>query len=193
MGELGSRRHVEFAKRHPEVVLDGARADEQLRRDLAVGVALSWESRDLRLLRGELVERLDRSLAGVLTGRRELDPCALGERLHPEVREQFVGEPELRPGVQPTARAPQPLAVEEMRPGKVETQARRLQPSDRLAIEGAAMMPSPVRDRDQPGGPRTTRLRSMSIIPSLILSGSGVVVAAIAYVDRDDAMAPVGP
>jgi hypothetical protein len=36
---------------------------------------------------GEVVECLDGPFAGVLAGRLELDAGALGERLHPELRE----------------------------------------------------------------------------------------------------------
>lgn len=53
----------------------------------------------------------------------------------PEVPEQCVGEPELRPGVQPSARTAQPLAVEEMSPSEVEAQTRGLEQRDGLAIE----------------------------------------------------------
>ena len=43
------------------------------------------------LLRSQLVECVNRSLAGVLTGRLELDSGALGGRLDPEVREAGIG------------------------------------------------------------------------------------------------------
>src|SRR5882724_996638 len=94
-GELGARPHAELAERLAQVVLDRARADEELRGDLPVGASLRCKTRDLRLLRGQLVERLDGSPAGALAGRLELDPRALGERLHPEVGEELVGGPEL--------------------------------------------------------------------------------------------------
>ncbi len=42
--ELGSRGHVQLAKRLAQVVLDRARADEELRGDLAVRVALGREA-----------------------------------------------------------------------------------------------------------------------------------------------------
>ena len=71
--ELRARLHVELAERLAQVVLDRARADEELRGDLAVGVALRREARDLRLLRRELVERVDGPLAGMLACRLQLD------------------------------------------------------------------------------------------------------------------------
>src|SRR3954464_15098544 len=82
--KLGPGLHVELAERLAEVVLDGARADEQLSGDLAVGVPLRREAWDLKLPRGQLVDRLRGPLAGMLAGRLQLDPSALGERLHAE-------------------------------------------------------------------------------------------------------------
>src|SRR5438552_10656581 len=42
--ELGSRLHVELPERLPQVILDGARADEELRGDLPVRVSLGDEA-----------------------------------------------------------------------------------------------------------------------------------------------------
>jgi hypothetical protein len=47
---------------------------------------------DLGLLRGELVNRVHTPLAGTLARRLQLDPRPLGERLHPEVGEELVGQ-----------------------------------------------------------------------------------------------------
>jgi len=52
------------------VVLDGARADEQLGRDVSIRVSVCRKPRDLTLLWRELVECLDGPFAGVLTGRQ---------------------------------------------------------------------------------------------------------------------------
>jgi hypothetical protein len=41
-------------------------------------------------LGGQVVARVDGPFAGALAGRLELDPRALGERLHAELRERFV-------------------------------------------------------------------------------------------------------
>jgi hypothetical protein len=46
-----------------------------------------------------LIERIDRPLAGALTGRLQLDPCALRERFHPEIAEGVMRQPELGPCV----------------------------------------------------------------------------------------------
>src|SRR5437764_442081 len=68
--ELRARLDAELAKHLVKVVLDGACADEQPGCDLSVGLPLRREARDLRLLRGELVERVHGSFAGPLTGRQ---------------------------------------------------------------------------------------------------------------------------
>lgn len=46
-GELRARLHIELPERLPEVVLDRPRADQPLSGDLAGGVALRREARDL--------------------------------------------------------------------------------------------------------------------------------------------------
>src|ERR1700689_2263786 len=84
MRELCACLDVEFAERLAKVVLHGARAEEQSSGDLSVGVAVRREARDLHLLRSELVSRIHASFAGTLARRVQLEPCALGERLHPK-------------------------------------------------------------------------------------------------------------
>jgi hypothetical protein len=74
-----------------EVVLDGARAHEQLRGDLDVGRALRDKFCDLGLLGRQIVGRVGRPLARTLSRRTQLDPCAFGERLTAELREEVVG------------------------------------------------------------------------------------------------------
>ena len=63
-------------------------ADEQLRGDLPVGVAVARRGGRSGPPAGSVVEGLDGPFAGMLAGRLQLDPCALGERLHPEVGEE---------------------------------------------------------------------------------------------------------
>jgi hypothetical protein len=76
------------------VVLDRARADEQLSGDLSVRISLCHEARDLRLLRSQLAERVHRPVAGMLPCRRELESSAFGERLHPELDAMFIAKPD---------------------------------------------------------------------------------------------------
>ena len=56
--ELAAGADAELGEDLAQVVLDGARADEQPRADLRVGEAVARQPGDLRLLRGELVARL---------------------------------------------------------------------------------------------------------------------------------------
>jgi len=116
------------------VVLDRARADEKPSRDLPIGQPLSHQARDLGLLRSQLIERLGAPLAGVLAGRLELDAGALGERLDAGVGEKFVGDPQLLAGVEATATAPQPFAIQEMRPSQLDADARSSEPCYRFLI-----------------------------------------------------------
>ena len=92
-------------------------------------------SRDLPLLRGQIVARLDRPLAHLLARRQQLPARALGERLHPDRRELLVGGAELLARVDPATLAAQPLAVEQVRAGELGPQPGAAQPLDRLAIQ----------------------------------------------------------
>jgi hypothetical protein len=100
------------------------------------------KARDLRLLRGELVERVHGPLAGALACGLQLGPGALGERLHPEVGEEVVGDPQLLACVKASALASQPLTVEQMSPREVQKQACGLQTGDRLAVKRLGCFPS---------------------------------------------------
>ena len=71
-GELRARLDAELAEHLVEVVLDSARADEQSSCDLSVRLPLGGKARDLRLLRGELVERVHGPFAGALACRQQL-------------------------------------------------------------------------------------------------------------------------
>src|SRR5918999_2033376 len=62
-----------------KVPFDGAWANEQVDADLRVGVAFGCEPHDLRLLRREIVARLDGALSYGLARSEELAAGALGE------------------------------------------------------------------------------------------------------------------
>src|SRR5579863_8749141 len=93
--QLRPRSDSQFAECLVQVVLDGAWADEQLGGDLSVGVSLRDEAGDLLLLRRQLTECLDGAGTRMLAGRQQLDPRALGERLHAEGGEHAVGDTKL--------------------------------------------------------------------------------------------------
>src|SRR5262245_17206028 len=70
--KLGARAHAELREHLAQVVLDGARAEEQPAGDVAVRRALGGEARDLQLLRCEVVDRAGVALAGGLAGGAQL-------------------------------------------------------------------------------------------------------------------------
>jgi hypothetical protein len=85
--ELVAGLDAELAERLPQVVVNGAAADEELGGDFRVRGTVGGEAGDLCFLGGQVVERLDGPFARMLAGRLELDPGTLGERFHAEVRE----------------------------------------------------------------------------------------------------------
>jgi hypothetical protein len=117
--ELVAGLHAELAERFAEVVVDRARADEQLGRDFLVGGPICREPGDLRFLGGQVVARLDAPLAGVLTGRLQLDPSAPGERLHAELAKQLVSGAQLLARVAAPVLAAQPFAVQKVSAGEL--------------------------------------------------------------------------
>jgi hypothetical protein len=86
--------------------------------------AVASELRDVPLLRGELVVRLDGALAHPLASGLQFDAGTLGECFHADRGEQVVGGAELRARIGTPALAAQPLAVEQMRAGEFRTQPR---------------------------------------------------------------------
>src|SRR5262249_60965083 len=101
-----------------------------------VGSAGAGQQRDLRLLGGELVARLDAVLACLLARGDQLPARALGERLHPDRVEHVVGRAQLPARVDASAFAAQPLPIDEVCAGEVRTDPRAAQPVDRLAVKG---------------------------------------------------------
>src|SRR6266568_6962346 len=77
-GELATRCQVELPEDLAEVIVHGARAEEQPSGDLAVRGAPGGQERDLRLLRGEVAASVVGSLARAPSGRGKLDAGALG-------------------------------------------------------------------------------------------------------------------
>ena len=139
-----------------QVVLDRARADEQLRGDLAVRVSLRHEARDLRLLRRQLTQGVDGAFASVLAGRLQLDARALGERLHAEVGEEAVGRPQLPACINASALTSQPFAVEEVSTSEIDGHPSSTESVDRLDVEllgSLIVREERLRARRDPEGP----------------------------------------
>ena len=91
--------------------------------------------RDLQLLRGQVVERLDRALAHRLPGGEQLATRALGEDLHADLGQQRVRGAELLAGVDAAVLAPQPLAVDQHRAAERDADAGAGEALDRLSVE----------------------------------------------------------
>jgi hypothetical protein len=77
MGELRARGDAELGEDFAQVVVDRARREEELRRDLLVRKPISDEADDLQLLRSQLVDGAGIALAGCLARGAKLCPCAL--------------------------------------------------------------------------------------------------------------------
>ena len=90
---MGADAHRERVEGFAEVVVDGAGADEQLSGDFLIRGPLGREARDLCFLRGRRLALIDVTPSRGSSGRPELDPGALGERFHAELREQRMGAP----------------------------------------------------------------------------------------------------
>jgi hypothetical protein len=82
--ELSSGADAELGEDLAQMPLHGARAEEEPGADLGVGEPVAGQLGDLALLRGQIVARLDSSLADPLARRLQLSEGALGERLHPD-------------------------------------------------------------------------------------------------------------
>ena len=65
--QLDPRRRIQFPKGLPEVVLDSLGAEEQLRRDLAIGAPQGGQPCHLRLLGRQLIDGFGRTLARTLS------------------------------------------------------------------------------------------------------------------------------
>src|SRR5450631_209501 len=133
--ELPARADAELGEYLAQVPLDGARTEEQLGADLRIRQPVTGEPGDLRLLRGELARRLGPPLAHVLPGGQQLAAGAPGEPPDPHHGQHLVGLAERLACVYASARAAQPLAVEQMSPGQLRAELGTAEPVDRLAIE----------------------------------------------------------
>jgi len=126
---------VELAEHLAQVVGHGAGTDEQLPGDLRVRRSLGREPGDSRLLRGELVASLDAASADLFAGGAQLDASAVRKQLGPERIEDLVGGAKLLAGLVSAPLAPQPFAVQEMRPAQFRDCRRLLQLLDSLAVQ----------------------------------------------------------
>src|SRR5690349_1860447 len=113
-GELRPRRHVELAEHLAEVIVDGARADEQLRGDFAVRRSGRGEVRYPRFLRREVDGGLRGAGAGALAGRAQFGGGLLGEPVRAHRGKHVMRGTQLVPRVPPPLGPAEPLAVEQV-------------------------------------------------------------------------------
>ena len=119
-----------------QVVLNGARTDEQPRTDLGVGQPVAGQSGDQRFLRCEQAEGDRGASARCLAGGRQLAAGPLGEPLCTKPVEQLVGGAQLLAGVDSTVFAAQPLAIHQLGPSQVKRDMATAEARNRLPVEG---------------------------------------------------------
>ena len=123
-----------------EVVLDRARTDEQLSRDLSVRVSLCDEAGDLRLLRRQLAKGIGGSSPNMLASRFQFNACTFGERLHPEVGEEVVRCPQLSSCIDEPALTSQPFTEEQVCTGEINRDPSPTESFNRLDVERLGSM-----------------------------------------------------
>src|SRR3954466_2384622 len=116
--------------------LDGAGAEEEPGRYLGVGEAVSGEPCDLRLLGCEHIAGFGRPSARLLAGGQPLAVGALGERPHRHDSEHLVSGMQLLASRSAAAGSAKPLAVEQVRAGKLRALPRTAQSLNRLVVKG---------------------------------------------------------
>src|SRR5215469_18119940 len=113
---------------------DGARADEQFGADLRVRSARDGESRDVLLLRCEVIASVVSALADGLTGREQFVSRALGEAVRTDRGERVMRGAQLLARIDSAAFAPQPFPVEQLPAGEFHAQAGTSEQRDRVAV-----------------------------------------------------------
>src|SRR5262249_58057031 len=101
--ELAAGGEIELGEDLAQVVLDGARAEEQLGGDLRVRQARPGQPRDLGLLGREVTVRAGGAPAGALAGRQQFAAGPLGRRPPCPRAEHALRRAPLRPPPRPAA------------------------------------------------------------------------------------------
>ena len=84
--------------------------------------------------------RIHGPFSGMSARRLQLGPCTLGERVHPEVAKEVVGDLQLLARVKASAFASQPFAVEKVSTGKIDGDPGSAESLDRLDVELFSML-----------------------------------------------------
>src|SRR5262245_53782546 len=119
VAEPPARANTQLPEHLVQVVLRGARADEELGTDLWVGAPLGREPGDHGFLGGEHVGGVDGAFAYGLAGGQQLGAGPLGERMGPDTAQHVVREAQLLSRVHAPVLAAQPFAIQEMCAGEL--------------------------------------------------------------------------
>ena len=120
MRELAARADAQLGEDLAEVVLGGARADEQVGSDLGIRQPVPGQPRDLGLLSSQLDSGFDGALAGGLPGGLQFAARSLGERGDAHRGEHVLRGAQFVPRVPPSFGPAQPLAVEQVSAREVD-------------------------------------------------------------------------
>jgi hypothetical protein len=104
----------------PEVELDRARAEEELRGSFLVRSASRDDARDLQLLRGQLVDSARVTFARRLAASTKLGAGTLGPGRCPQLFEELERDPEMLTRLPRVTTTPERLAVDQLGPGSLE-------------------------------------------------------------------------
>src|SRR5215208_3039407 len=119
--------------------LDGSRADEQLCADLRVRQTVAGEARNVRFLFGQVVACLLAACTHCHSRGSQLLSGALLEPLHRHRAEHLVCGAQLAARIDSAVRSSKPLAVEQVRAGKLAADASVAEMRDGLAEQGLAV------------------------------------------------------
>ncbi len=92
VSELRAGADADFPEDLAQVAIHRARADEQLRGDVTIGVPFAHQSSDLCLLRSELIGGFNSPFSGALTRSLQLQSGPLGKSLSAHLGEHVVGD-----------------------------------------------------------------------------------------------------
>src|SRR5690349_20713656 len=135
-GELRPRRHVELAEHLAEVIVDGARANEQLHGELAVRCSGRCEVSHPRFLTREVDGGIRRAGPGAFAGRAQLCGGPLGEPVRTHPGEHVMRGAQLLSRVPPPLGPAEPLAVEQVCACQVDGHPALLELADGFQVAG---------------------------------------------------------
>ena len=133
-GQLGAGGHPKLPEHFPQVVLDRARADEQLGGDVPVRLSPAHQRGDLGLLRRELLRKPGFPPADAFAGGPQLGASPLGEGLEAHRVEHLVRGAQPLPCLPPSPLAAQPLAVQKVSTGDLRSGPGPAEQPERILV-----------------------------------------------------------